>query len=173
PDEALKVYEDALAVYKEIHARRDVLETELSIGNVYFDKQDLNEAIRHYRLALGMGKAIGDSLSLGLSYLTIGNALLELKKYDQAKNYLDSALVVSQKKKLASFAMDSYHLLSVLYEEDKKPVVSKRMLDMKAVGRVIRPEKQPSARSDNRKMRWSGRLNRGELSNTASSRFQI
>ncbi len=119
PDEALKVYEDALAVYKEIHARRDVLETELSIGNVYFDKQDLNEAIRHYRLALGMGKAIGDSLSLGLSYLTIGNALLELKKYDQAKNYLDSALVVSQKKKLASFAMDSYHLQCALRRRQK------------------------------------------------------
>lgn len=120
PDEALKVYGDALAIYQELQARRDVVETELSIGNIYFDKQDFEEAIRHYKGSLIMGKSIADSLSIGLGYVTIGNAMLELKAYDLAKVYIDSALVVVRKKKMASLEMDSYQLLSLIYEGNRK-----------------------------------------------------
>lgn len=124
PDDALKVYQHALALYRELPGRRDIVETELSIGNIYFDKQDLRQAIEHYKGALNIGKSMADSLSTGLAYVSIGNAMLELKEYDHAETYIDSALVVVRKKKLASLELDSYQLLSAIYEDIGKHALS-------------------------------------------------
>ena len=120
PDEALKAYEEAILIYQELQAKRDISETELSIANIQYDLQNFTEAINHYKRCLSVGKEISDTLMMALGYLNTANALLLIKDYKKAEAYVDSSKVMAEKKNLTNTRMDSYGLLSDIYEAQGK-----------------------------------------------------
>ncbi|HEY5749748.1 MAG TPA: tetratricopeptide repeat protein [Chryseolinea sp.] len=116
PDEALKAYEEAIHIYQELQARRDLGETELSIGNIQYDKGSFPDAILHYKRALSVAKVISDTFMTALAHVNTANALLMTKDYRNAEAYIDTARVMAEKKNLVNIRMDSYALRSDIYE---------------------------------------------------------
>jgi signal transduction histidine kinase/DNA-binding response OmpR family regulator len=117
-DEAVKAYADALVIYEKLQARKDVSETESSIGNIYFDKGDFPEAMSHYKNSLAVARSLSDSMLIAYAQFAVGNILLCNKEYKKARAYVDSVLVISEKKNLVYMRMDSYGLLSEIYEAE-------------------------------------------------------
>ena len=120
PDDALKAYEEAILIYQELQAKRDIGETELSIANIQYDLKNFAEAINHYKRCLSVGKELSDTLMTALGYLNTANALLLIKDYKKAEAYVDSSRVMAEKKNLINTRMDSYGLLSDIYEAEGK-----------------------------------------------------
>jgi signal transduction histidine kinase/DNA-binding response OmpR family regulator len=116
PDEALKAFEEAIQIYQGLPARREMGETELSIGNIHYDKKDFPEAVEHYKRCLSVAKAISDTLMMATAHLNTANALLLTKDYKNAEAYIDTSIVMAEKKNLVNIQMDSYALRSEIYE---------------------------------------------------------
>jgi signal transduction histidine kinase/DNA-binding response OmpR family regulator/uncharacterized protein HemY len=117
-DEALNAYNEALTIYNALHYKRDVTETESSIGNIYFDKGDFQKAIDHYQRYLAAAKSQSDSTMMAYAYLSLGNTLLYLKEYRNARAYMDTVIVISEKRNLTYTRMDSYGLLGEIHEAE-------------------------------------------------------
>jgi len=115
-DESLQAYQQAIAIYQELHARREIGETELAIGNIQYDQGDFPQAVLHYKRGLSVAKAIADTLMAALVHLNTANALLMTKDYRNAEAYIDTAIVMAEKKDLVNIRMDSYALRSEIYE---------------------------------------------------------
>jgi signal transduction histidine kinase len=115
-EDALKSYEDAIAMYRAMKSSRDIGETRLGIGNIYYDLKNYNEAMRHYKEALHWTKSIPDTLLTTYVYVAAGMTQLTMKNYRAARRYTDSSIVMSTKKGLASLEMDSYHTMADIYE---------------------------------------------------------
>jgi len=118
PDEALEAYGEAIRMYSALQARREIGETELSIGNIQYDKGSFPQAIEHYKRSLSVGKAIADTFMTAFAHLNTANALLMTKDYRNAEAYIDTAIVMAEKKGLVNIRMDSYALRSDIYEAE-------------------------------------------------------
>lgn len=118
-DSALMMYQQAISIYSELNSKRDVSETELSLGNIYFDRSDYSSALKHYSSALSASKASGDSLLMTYVYVSRGITLLYMKQYAQAKKEMDTTLVLAAKLNLPAMRMDSYQVLSEIYNEER------------------------------------------------------
>lgn len=110
-DDALVEYEKALAVYLRMGENRSATETYLSIGNIYFDKSDFQEAQHQYKTALKLAKDISNDPLRGLIYSALGITFQRLKKFEAAISYMDSARVVGKKINDQYTVLDSYEVL--------------------------------------------------------------
>ena len=68
-----------------------------NIGMIYAELKDDKKALEYYRKALSVKKIIGDSSRLASTYINIGNCNNDLNRYDDAKCYFDTALILAQK----------------------------------------------------------------------------
>ena len=48
PDEALKAYRNAADIFRASFSKRELGETQVSVGNIYFDKGQFRNALREY-----------------------------------------------------------------------------------------------------------------------------
>lgn len=119
-DEALIEYERALKQYLKMGFRREASETYLGIGNIYFDKNDFNNAQKNYKVALEISKAISNVSMLGMTYSAIGITFQNLKNYQSAILYVDSAYVAAKKINDQYTVLDAYEVLSQIYASEKK-----------------------------------------------------
>lgn len=115
-DEALKAYNSTMELYRALGSKRDLGETQTSMGNIYFDKGQYDNALTEYLSALSNARSIDDTLSMSFAYLAAGNTYMELKRYKNAKAFLDTALILSTKKNIPTVRMDSYEVMSLMYE---------------------------------------------------------
>ncbi|MBD2200355.1 MULTISPECIES: CHAT domain-containing protein [Calothrix] len=96
---ALKLFEKALGIYRQIKNRQGEGKALRRIGDVYSDFEDHKKAITYYQKALDIAEAINDTdltsrvlSNWGLAYLKLGNP-------DLAKQYSKKALAVAQQSK--------------------------------------------------------------------------
>ena len=66
-------FEEALAIHKEIGARKDIGEDLAEIGIVYSNLGQYEKALRYYEEALAIDKEVGDRNGVGKSFGNIGN----------------------------------------------------------------------------------------------------
>lgn len=116
-EEALAEYRKALTGYLRMGEKRSASETHLSIGNIYFDMTDFNEAQKQYKIALLIAKDIPDETLLGFIYSALGITAQQLKKYEIAISYMDSAHVIGKKINDPYTVLDAYEVLSQVYED--------------------------------------------------------
>lgn len=114
-NEALLEYEKALTQYLSMGLKREACETYLSIGNIYFDKNDFINAQKSYKIAIEVSKDISNDATLGIIYSAIGITYQNLKNYKSAIAYMDSAFMVGKKINDQYTIRDSYDVLSQIY----------------------------------------------------------
>ena len=116
PDEALKAYRNAADIFRASFSKRELGETQVSVGNIYFDKGQFRNALREYREGIKVLRSIPDTLNMTYAYSALGQTSVELKEYEKAKAYFDTTILFATKKNMLPFVMDSYGMLSDLYE---------------------------------------------------------
>ena len=116
PDEALKAYRNAADIFRASLSKRELGETQVSVGNIYFDKGQFANAQKEYREGIRVLKSIPDTLNMTYGYIALGETSVNLKEYQKAKDYFDTTILLATKKKLPTLVMDSYGVLSEIYE---------------------------------------------------------
>ena len=116
PDEALKAYRNAADIFRASLSKRELGETQVSVGNIYFDKGQFANALKEYREGIRVLKSIPDTLNMAYGYIALGETSVNLKEYQKAKDYFDTTILLATKKKLPTLVMDSYGVLSEIYE---------------------------------------------------------
>lgn len=119
-DEALVEYKKALESYHKLGFVREASETYSNIGNIYFDKADFMMAQSQYKKAISISKKSANYQLLGGVYAAMGYTNFQLKRYDVAAAYLDSAQTIARKINDPYTLLDSYAVLSDIYEVQKK-----------------------------------------------------
>ena len=125
PDESLTAYKNAQELYQSLLSKREVGETRVSVGNIYFDKAQYANALNEYRAANKILKTIPDTLNMTYGYMAVAETYVQLKQYQKAKGYLDTTIRLSSKKNITPLRMDSYSVLSDIYEIEGNYKLSK------------------------------------------------
>lgn len=118
-DEALIEYQKALNVYLQMGQKREACETYVSSGNIHFDKTSFQEALNKYKTALNIAKEISNDPLLGMIYAAMSSTLHQLKRNNEAILYADSAQTIGKKINDQYTVLDSYEILSLIFESQK------------------------------------------------------
>ena len=87
------------------------------IGDVYLEREQLEDAISEYREALGLSQEI-NFRSFEASILhRLGNVLIQMGEYKEAKTVLETAIKVSKQHGYLDELVNSYKLISLAHEE--------------------------------------------------------
>jgi signal transduction histidine kinase len=119
-DEAINAYKKALASYLRMGVKRNAAEIYQNLGNIYFDKADFKEAQHQYKTAIHLSKQISYDQLLGLLYHGMGSVFHQLKQYDAAFLYIDSARITGKKINDQYTLVDAYDLLAQISKEQHK-----------------------------------------------------
>jgi tetratricopeptide (TPR) repeat protein len=93
PDEAIDQLQQALAVQQEAD-RPGSRYTLGTLGDLHYDTERYEDALRYYEHALALHIAIGDRRSAGRVRLGLGRALTALGREEAAREQLDQARVI-------------------------------------------------------------------------------
>lgn len=122
PQAALKAYQQAVNIYREINDKKGAGKALIYIGNVYADDLDeYNQAITYYQKALEIAQSVNDTAleakalnNLGLVYLHLGNT-------QTATQYCNKALEVAEKSKnYETQAIALKSLFAISFSPDNK-----------------------------------------------------
>ncbi len=116
-DEALGEYNKALAVYKRIGEKRSMAETLNSIGNIYYDQGNFQQARKKYYEVLTIAKSIKNASLTIFAYSCLGYSYYELKDYGKAINYIDSSRLKALAIKDYYSVLDALNILSSINED--------------------------------------------------------
>ncbi len=98
-DNAAMVYENALQIAMDLDFKIKIGHLNLLLGNLLYSQNKYEDSIKHLKTALVIFKQehLGTELDLIESYTWIGQALRELQKLPDAKNFLTKILEVEEK----------------------------------------------------------------------------
>jgi two-component system sensor histidine kinase UhpB len=116
-DEALAELKKAVEIYKRMGEKRSAAETELSIGNIYFDKSDFKQAEVHYFSALKEVKSISNQTLTSCVHAALGYNFQAQKLYDKAAKHADTSRVVAKSTNDQYVVLDAYNLLMAIHQE--------------------------------------------------------
>ena len=87
----LRKFEDAIGAFKKAISLkpRDSL-SRYGLGNVYFDSEKFEKAIKQYRISIDEDI---ETENYPITYVNIGNAMIMLERYEEAKQQFMSALI--------------------------------------------------------------------------------
>lgn len=70
-----------------------------NIGNVFFEKEKFEDALKNYKLALeiNLKNAANNNQTLSINYTNLGLTYSELNEFDKAVLFLNKALIISKK----------------------------------------------------------------------------
>lgn len=89
--------------------------TNLGVNLGYQNKP--REAIKHLREAIAIKKQLGSAISLGITQITAGGALVEMKNYKEAIPYLEEGLKNIEGSGYLEYEKNAYLSLSTAYEK--------------------------------------------------------
>jgi tetratricopeptide (TPR) repeat protein len=95
-ERAIKYYEQALAISKEIGDRRGEGTWLGNLGNAYSALGQVERAIRYYEQVLSIDREIGDRRGEGTWLGNLGVAYSALRQVERAIKYYEQALAISQ-----------------------------------------------------------------------------
>ncbi len=115
--EALDAYAGANTIFDSLNSRREMAETYISIGNIFFDQKQFSDAWKNYHGALATVKVLPDTLLMAYAYSAIGQTAMSLERWNDARAYLDTTLVIAGLKNFGPLRMDALQALSEMYEK--------------------------------------------------------
>ncbi|MGG6295630.1 tetratricopeptide repeat protein [Leptolyngbya sp. AN02str] len=89
---ALRLYEQAVAIYQEIGDRRGEGTTFNNMGLAYSGLRNYAQALNYYQQALSRHRAIGNRRGEGITFNNMGSVYTDLEDYQQALNHYQQAL---------------------------------------------------------------------------------
>ncbi|MBC8033827.1 MAG: tetratricopeptide repeat protein [Chitinophagaceae bacterium] len=114
-DSALFFLQEGLRVGKPVEKEVDLSVIYNNMGNVYFLKKQFGLAMDYFRMDKRSHGSNPPLASLWIDYLNIADVYIEMKNYDSAHYYADSALLIARRLKSKSKESDSYALMAKLY----------------------------------------------------------
>lgn len=114
-DEALVEFTKAMEGYRKMGDKRSAAETELSVGNIYFDKADLKQAEIHYRNSLTVAKEISNLPIQVYLYSSLGYLFYEKRQYNEAVVYTDSSRMMALAIDDQYSVLDAYDMMRGSY----------------------------------------------------------
>ncbi len=93
---ALKSWEDALKIYKEIRDRAGESGSLGSIGNVYHSLGEHQKALDYFQQSVSIAKEIGDRSSVSRSLNNMGYIYKSLGEYQKALDYFKQSLTIAK-----------------------------------------------------------------------------
>lgn len=91
-NEAVKLYFDGIAIYKEQHDTLRLLTSYMNIGTLFYQNNYLEEALGYYTEALQWARRFGHLSWLSDLHYNIANTLFRLNILDQYRNHMDTAI---------------------------------------------------------------------------------
>ena len=110
---AREFLDDAQEIWDDLGDKENIALTFNYLGNSYFRQGRYKTALSHYLESLTEQTVLGDTMIKTL--YDIGLVNFELKRYDEAIEYLDDLLALSTQKQSNEYRKDSYELLSRIY----------------------------------------------------------
>ena len=90
-DKALENFQQAINIYRNLKADKDIANMYDNIGHIYWFKSDFQNALDYYKRSLGMFIAFSDLKRQSLSYNNLGSVYFRLGMYDESMiNFLNS-----------------------------------------------------------------------------------
>ncbi|KIC92834.1 hypothetical protein OI18_20660 [Flavihumibacter solisilvae] len=117
PDSALYFLNVAHRLINQHHHEESLPFVYNNTGNAYFKKQQFLKALGYFRQNKLIHDKTRNSADLWVDHLNIGDAYIELKKYDSATLHTDSALQLAISLESKSKEADTYALFAKLYEK--------------------------------------------------------
>ena len=94
PEEALKYYNQALPIRREVGDRDGEAATLNNIGGVYDDISEPQEALKYYNQVLPITREVGDRMGEAVTLNNIGAAYNKMSQPQEALKYLNQALPI-------------------------------------------------------------------------------
>ncbi|HEY9805495.1 MAG TPA: tetratricopeptide repeat protein, partial [Candidatus Obscuribacterales bacterium] len=93
-DQALKLHQQALAIYQELGDRAGEATTQNNLGQVYDHQKQPDQALKFYQQALQLYKQVGDRTGEGVALSNLGHAYEQQGQNAQALKFYQQALAV-------------------------------------------------------------------------------
>jgi len=105
---------EALKLSEHGKNKQNQVEALIGLGNICFYQGLLDISLKHYQWALGLCRELGDNKSRASILTNLGGVLLQLKKFDEAKEYFHEALeILSDMATLSGDTTPPYQLISI------------------------------------------------------------
>ncbi|WP_209319721.1 tetratricopeptide repeat-containing sensor histidine kinase [Ancylomarina longa] len=88
-----------------------------NIGEVYQSKGEISKAIVFYQRALYEAREMDDQAAVATSWIHLGRAYLNEKRYNQSLGAIKKALSISKKYKIPELELEGDRCLSLFYEQ--------------------------------------------------------
>lgn len=95
-EKALEVYLNMISEVSELGDSFALSVIHYSIGSIYHEKNDLDLAFKHLKLAISMAKMTNDTALLGSFYGHLGDLYIETAKNDSARLFLNQSTICAQ-----------------------------------------------------------------------------
>ncbi len=96
-DEALNNFQQALNIYRNLKADRNIANIYDNIGHIYWFKGDSPNALDYYKRSLGIFIALEDIKRQSLSYNNLGSVYYRLGMYDESMDNFLKSLSIREK----------------------------------------------------------------------------
>jgi diguanylate cyclase (GGDEF)-like protein len=117
-------YQRALDAYAESMAIRERIGDSAGIGDLYnniavvwWERGDLEQTLAHHRQALAIRQAVGAVYPIAQSLHNIGYSLMELERWDEARDALQQALDLTEAQNIRALARATRERLGLLAEQ--------------------------------------------------------
>lgn len=94
---AMESYQKAIGVFRKLNDETAISDCLNNIGNLFSDHSDPFRALEYYRQSLDITSRLKDEYRLIIRYKNMAGAYLELNDFENARQFLDDALKLSEK----------------------------------------------------------------------------
>ncbi|MCB0382513.1 MAG: sensor histidine kinase [Psychroserpens sp.] len=110
-EKALDYFKYSLEIEEDLDDKKGMAESVNNVGAVYYYLNEIDSALVYFRTSLAIEKSIGDMAGISASYNNLANVLIETKRLNGVKTYIDSAMHFATNSKIAvdiESALDNY-----------------------------------------------------------------
>jgi signal transduction histidine kinase len=115
--EAIKYYEQSLALNEKIGNQQGILGIQNNLGMIYDDLREFDKSIVYFDQVLGSRRQLGDKVSIIASLINTSVVLNNLKQYDASIKRLEEALILALEMQDAKQMRSCYGMLAETYEK--------------------------------------------------------
>jgi tetratricopeptide (TPR) repeat protein len=116
-DKALEYYNKSLVVNNIISSKLGKIICETSISNIFLKKNQPEEALKIMQPIIDLAIKLNNDYYLSDVYIHYGRILKALKRYQEAKTYINKGLAIALDKNILSEKANAYELLSTINEK--------------------------------------------------------
>lgn len=121
---AMESYQKAIEVFRKLDDEAAVSDCLNNIGNLFSDHSDPFRALEYYRQSLEIAKRLNDEYRLIIRSINMAGAYLALNDFDNARQFLDDGLALSEKSGYKSFLASCNMLYGKLHEIRNDPIIA-------------------------------------------------